>query len=153
MVTLFTWLITLQFVLIVSHDLIDIPGWVHGKQVQAVLGRRKVWLATAVNSIFPGLAVGFAIYFWNQPKPAYVPTYWMVYCAVAVGSAVAMWYWTYLRGADEKHAREYLNMYAGTKHVRPPRGGNPRPNVFHMGIHVLFVVNLGLALALRFRNS
>lgn len=153
MIALFTCLITLQFLVIVSHDLIDIPGWVHGKQVQAVIGRRKVLLATAVNSIFPGIAVAFAIYFWKSPTPAYVLKYWVIYCAVAVGSAVAMWYWPYLRGANEKQAWEYSEMYGGTKHVLPPRGDNPRPNVFHMGIHVLFVVTLCLALALRFRNS
>lgn len=150
MITLFTGLIALQFVVIALHDWIEIPGLVHGSQVQAVIGRQKVWLATAVNCIFPGIAVAFALYFWNKPKPQYVPNYWVIYCAVAVGSAIAMWYVPYLRGTDEQTSREYLNMYAGTRQVLPPRGENPRPNVFHMGIHVLFVVNLGLALALRF---
>jgi hypothetical protein len=67
--TLFTCLITLQFVAVASHDLVDIPGWTHGAQVQAIVGRRKLWLVTLVNAIFPGLAVAFAIYFWNGPKP------------------------------------------------------------------------------------
>ena len=153
MITLFTCLIILQFVVIASHDLIDIPGWVHGAQVQSILGRRKVLLATAINSIFPGMAVAFAIYFWNRPKPLYVPRYWVIYCAVALLSAVTMWYLPYFRGTDEKHAREYLSMYAGTRHVLPPRGDNPRPNLFHIGIHALFVVNFCLALAVYFRGS
>jgi len=152
MIVLFTCLITLQFLVIALHDLINIPGLVRGAQVQSVLGRRKVLLATAVNSIFPGVAVAFALYFWNKPKPHYVPNYWMIYCAVALGSAIAMWYVPYLRGTNEKDAREYLRMYAGTRQVLPPRGDNPRPNLFHIGIHALFVVNFGLALALRFRN-
>jgi hypothetical protein len=78
MITLFTCLITLQFVIIASHDLIDIPGWVHGSQIQTFIGRRKVWLATLANSIFPGLAAGFAIYFWNKPRPDFVPNYWLI---------------------------------------------------------------------------
>ena len=63
---IFTVLIVLQFVLIVSHDLLDIPGWTHGKQVQAVVGRRKLLLATAINSIFPGAAVALALLFLQR---------------------------------------------------------------------------------------
>jgi hypothetical protein len=151
MTTLFTLLITLQFVIIASHDLIDIRGWVHGSQVQALMGRRKVWLATLANSVFPGIAVGFAIYFWRRPRPAFVPDYWIIYCAIALLSAIAMWYIPYLRGASAKQKNEYLTMYAGTRHILPPRGDNPRPNLFHIGIHILFVLNFCLALTLRFQ--
>jgi hypothetical protein len=59
--TLFTCLLTLQFVVVALHDLVDIPGWTHGTQVQSVVGRRKLWLGTLVNALFPGLAVAFAI--------------------------------------------------------------------------------------------
>ena len=82
--------------------------------MQAQIGRRKVWLATLANSIFPGIAAGFAVYFWDRSRPGYVHTYWVVYCAVAVLSAIGMWYVPYLRGAPEKIKREYLAMYAGT---------------------------------------
>ena len=58
MIYAFTCLIVLQFAVIVSHDLIDIPGWVHGSQIQGMIGRRKVWLATLANSVFPGMAAG-----------------------------------------------------------------------------------------------
>lgn len=153
MVILFTCLIILQFGIIISHDLIDIPSWVHGSQVQALIGRRKVWLATLANSVFPGIGVGFALYFWNRPKPGFVSTYWVIYCAVALMSAVGMWYIPYFRGAPEKQKAEYLSMYAGTRHILPERGNNPRPNLFHIGIHVLFVVNLCLALVLRFHRT
>lgn len=153
MVVLFSLLIILQFVVIVSHDLIDIPGLVHGSQIQAVIGRRKVWLATLANSIFPGIATGFAIYFWNRATPSYVPNYWLIYCSVAMLSAIGMWYIPYLRGAPDKQKNEYLTMYAGTRQILPARGDNPRPNLFHIGIHVLFAVNLCLALALRIRHA
>jgi len=99
MVTLFTCLIVLQFLIIVSHDLIDVPGLVHGSQVQAQIGKRRVWRATLANSVFPGVAVAFAIYFWNRPKPGYVPNYWVIYCSMALLSALGMWYIPYLRGA------------------------------------------------------
>ena len=150
MVALFTILIILQLVVIVSHDLVDIPGWITGSQVQAVIGKRKVWLATLANSVFPGIAAGFAMYFWNRPLPGFVPNYWVIYCGIAVLSAIGMWYVPYLRGGPEKEKAEYLQMYAGTRQILPQRGDNPRPNAFHMGIHALFLVNLGLALALRY---
>jgi hypothetical protein len=149
-IDLFTGLIALQFLAVVCHDLIDIPGFISGSQVQAVIGKGKVWLATLVNSIFPGLAVGFAIYFWRRPAPAFVPNYWVIYCAIALISAVGMWYLPYLRGADERQSRAYLAMYAGTRQLLPARGLNPRPNLFHIALHTLFVVNLALALCLRF---
>src|SRR5579871_1865454 len=100
MLPLFTFLIVLQFVVVAVHDLIDIPGWTHGSQVKALIGPRKVWLVTLINSIFPGVAAGFAFWFWGRAKPWYVPDYWVAYCAVTVLSAVAMWYVPYFFGAD-----------------------------------------------------
>lgn len=149
MTTLFSCLIALQFLIILSHDLIDIPGLVHGSQMQAHVGRQEVWLATLANSVFPGIAVAFALYFWKRPTPGYVADYWIVYCSIALLSAVGMWYFPYLHGAPEKQSREYLAMYAGTRHILPARGDNPRPNLFHVGIHILFVLNFSLALFLR----
>lgn len=46
---LFTLLITVQFVVIVLHDLLDIPGWTNGTRVREVVGRKKLWLATALR--------------------------------------------------------------------------------------------------------
>ena len=60
--TAFTFLIVLQFLVIVAHDLIDVPGWTHGSQVQSIIGRRQLWLATLINAVFPGVAVGFALW-------------------------------------------------------------------------------------------
>ncbi len=153
MTTLFACLIALQFLIIVSHDLIDIPGLVHGSQIQAQIGTTKVWLATLANAVFPGIAVAFALCFWSRPTPAYVSNYWIVYCSVALLSAIGMWYIPYLLGAPEKQSRQYLTMYAGTRHILPPRGNNPRPNLFHVAIHILFVVNFCLALLVRVRGS
>lgn len=152
MIALFSCLIVLQFLIIVSHDLIHIPGWVHGSQVQSQLGRWNVWLATLVNSIFPGIAAGFALYFWKRPKPEYVSNSWVIYCSIALLSAIGMWYIPYLLGAAEEQKKKYLLMYAGTRQILPARGDNPRPNLFHVGIHVLFVVNLCLTLAVRFHG-
>jgi hypothetical protein len=153
MIALVTCLIVLQFLVVVSHDLIEIPGWTHGSQVQATIGRRKLLLATLANAVFPGIAMGFALYFWNKPLPHYVPTYWVVYCAISVMSAIGMWYVPYLFGTSEKQKREYSAMYAGTRQVPPARGENPRPNLLHVGIHVLFVATLCLAVALRFGHG
>jgi len=153
METLFTGLITLQFVAVASHDLLDIPGWTHGSQVQAIIGRRKLWLATLANSTFPGLAVAFAIYFWNRPKPAFVSNYWIAYCGVTVASAIAMWYIPYFVGTTEKQKSDYTKMYAGTLQVLPPRGSNPRPNLLHLCFHLLFVINLALVVVLRLRSN
>lgn len=146
----FSALIVLQFVVIVAHDWIDVRGWTHGSQVREVVGRRKLLVATAINAIFPGVAVAFALLFWGATKPWFVGDYWIAYCAVTVLSAIAMWYVPYLFGAGEATRSEYARMYAGTHHVLPSRGDNPRPNLLHVCFHVLFLVNLALALLLRF---
>ncbi len=151
--TLFTFLITLQFVVVVLHDLVDVRGWTHGSQIQATVGRRKLWLATLVNAIFPGLAVAFALWFWSRPKPGFVTNNWIIYCAVTLASAVAMWYLPYFLGATEERKLDYSRMYAGTRQVLPPRGDNPRPNLLHVCFHILFVVNFFLVLVLRFRST
>jgi hypothetical protein len=151
--TLFACLITLQFALVASHDWVDVPGWTHGSQVQALVGRRKLWLATLINAVFPGLAVAFAIYFWHRPRPDLVADYWIVYCAVTVASAVAMWYAPYFRGTTEERKRDYARMYAGTRQVLPARGDNPRPNLLHICFHVLFVITLVLSFFVRFRGA
>jgi hypothetical protein len=147
---LFTYLIALQFLVIAVHDLVEIPGWTHTAQVRAVVGRRKLWLVTVVNSIFPALAVAFALYFLHRPKPWFVADYWVIYCAVTVASAVAMWYIPYILGGTEEQRRDYSRMYAGTRQLLPARGENPRPNLLHVCFHVLFTVNVLLALVLRF---
>jgi len=119
---LFGCLITLQFMVVVLHEWIDIPGWTHGRQVQAVIGRNQLLRATAINAVFPGLAVAFAIWFWGRPQPGFVGTYWMIYCGVTLLSAIAMWYIPYFFGADEKKKLEDWRMYAGTKYIFPVRG-------------------------------
>ncbi|WP_263384916.1 hypothetical protein [Granulicella arctica] len=149
MIAIFTALITVQFLIIALHDLVDVPGWITGSQVQAVMGRRKTILATLANCVFPGIAVALAILFWNQTLPHSVTNYWVIYCGLACLSAVGMWYIPYIRGAPEKLKREYERMYGGTKMLLPSRGDNPRPNLFHMGIHTLFMTNLVLAVFLR----
>jgi hypothetical protein len=130
----------------VLHDWLNIPGWTHGRQVQQVIGRGKLLVATLINAVFPGVAVFFVLYFWSRPKPALVTNYWLLYCAVTVGSAVAMWYVPYFRGAGEKTCQNYTRMYAGTRQVLPARNNNPRPNLLHICFHLLFLVNLGLSL-------
>ena len=147
----FACLITLQFVVVVLHDWVDIPGWTHGSQVQEVVGRRKLCVATLINAIFPGLAAGFALYFWNRQTPGFVTNYWTIYCAVTLLSAILMWYVPYFLGGSEKLKQDYSRMYAGTRQVLPARNDNPRPNLLHLCFHLLFLVNLGLAVVVRLR--
>ena len=153
MLVAFTLLITLQFLITLVHDLVEIPGWTHTSQIQAVLGKRKLWAATLINSIFPGVAMAFAWYFWNRPRPEYVNQYWVVYCVVTVISAVAMWYLPYFRGTSEKTKEEYRRFYAGTYQVLPERGDNPRPNLLHLLLHVVYAATLLLALSVYFRYA
>lgn len=96
--------------------------------------------------------MALAINFWHRPRPWFVTDYWLVYCAVTVASAIAMWYVPYFFGATEKQKRDYSGMYAGTRQVLPARGENPRPNLLHVCSHILFGVNLLLALLLRFES-
>lgn len=142
----FATLLSFQFLIILLHDLVEIPGWSHTRQMQAVLGKRKLWAATLANSIFPGIAAAFAWYFWNRPRPAYVDRYWLIYCALTLLSAVAMWYLPYFLGASEAKKVEYQRLYAGTRQILPPRGNNPRPNLLHVLFHVVFAATLSFAL-------
>jgi len=144
----FTCLIALQFLVILCHDLIEVPGWTHTSQMRSALGRRKLWLATIVNSIFPGLAVAFAFRYWNRPKPQFVGRYWLIYCAITVASAIAMWYLPYFLGASAEKKEEYQRFYVGTHQILPPRGDNPRPNLLHLLFHILFLSTFFLALAI-----
>ena len=153
MQTAFTWLITVQFIVVALHDLVDIPGWTNAGAVQQAIGRGKLWLVTLVNASFPAVAAGFALYFWKKPKPGFVVDYWLIYCAVTLASAIAMWYVPYLLGTTEEKKREFLRMYAGTRQVLPARGDNPRPNLLHVGFHVLFVINFVLVLVMRARGA
>ncbi len=136
--TLFTILISLQFLVIALHDWLNIPGWTHGRQVQAALGRNKMLIGTVINCIFPGLAAGFALYYWHRAVPSFVLIYWVIYCAITVISATTAWWIPYFRGTDEKTKALYAQMYAGTRQVLPARGDNPRANLLHLYFHVLF---------------
>ena len=144
--------LTAQLLIIGLHDLIDIRGWVHGSQVQQVMGRRKVLWATAVNSLFPGLAVALAIAALFGTIPHFAVRYSTIYCAMTVVSAIAMWYVPYWLGTDEKTRREYQAMYAGTRQLLPARADHPRPNLAHVCFHLIFFINLGLALTISLRS-
>jgi hypothetical protein len=152
MQTLFTFLIIAQFLAVLLHDWLQIPGWTHGRQVYAELGKTKMWLGTAFNGLFPGLAAGFALYYWQKQAPSFVLTYWLVYCAITVAGAIQAWWLPYWRGTDEKTKAMYSKMYAGTIQVLPARGENPRPNLLHLFFHVLFLATLVLSAILRFRT-
>ena len=91
MTATFTVLITVQCLVVALHDWVNIPGWTHGRQMLAVLGRNKLVVATLINCVFRGTAVFFAIQFWHQAKPDYVLDYWILYCGVTVLSAIAIW--------------------------------------------------------------
>ena len=151
--TLFTVLIWLQFLVVALHDWVNIPGWTHGRQVAAAVGRNKMLIGTLINGAFPGLAGVYAFHYWRAPKPAFVLDYWVVYCAVTVIWAIAAWWVPYFRGADEATKQLYSKMYGGTRQVLPPRGDNPRPNLLHLYFHALFLINVALAVALRFGRA
>src|SRR5205809_70647 len=46
-------LLTLQFLLIATHDFLDIPRLHYGSQVLRTIGPKKFLLATAINALFP----------------------------------------------------------------------------------------------------
>jgi hypothetical protein len=146
----FAVLITMQFLVVALHDWVEVPGWTHGRQMYAALGRNKMILGTAINCVFPGLATFYAIEYWQKAKPWYVLDYWIIYCAVTVVSAITAWWIPYFRGTDEKTTELYAKMYAGTKQVLPARGNNPRPNVLHLYFHALFLITLVLSIVLKF---
>jgi hypothetical protein len=153
---LFTVLITIEFLIAAFHDLIHIPGWMHARQVKAALGMRKAVIGTIANAIPPGLALAFALYYYNKPKPAGVIDYWAIYNGIALVGAISMWYVPYFFGTSEQTRRMYSAMYCGTIQVLPPRGpagDNPRPNLLHLLLHAAAIVTFVMALAMRFHLS
>jgi hypothetical protein len=140
-------LLALAFLVNGFHDWIDIPGWTHGRQLRAALRMKKMVIGTVVNCLFPGIAAAQAIYYWQKPVPPGVRNYWLIYCAVVVMGAIAMWWVPYFRGTIQKTKDLYSKMYAGTHQVLPQHGDNPRPNLFHLFLHTLGVINLVLATA------
>jgi len=148
---LFACLITLQFVVVVAHDWIDVPGWTHGTQLQLVVGRRKLWIATLINAIFPGIAVAFAVTFWNRPKPGFVTSYWVLYCAVTLASAIFMWYIPYFLGAPEKTKQGYFENVCRDQAGSAPseRQSAPEPTAFVLSrlVHSKFLPRIVDALA------
>jgi hypothetical protein len=150
---LFAGLIALQFLIIAAHDWVDVRGWIHGSQVQAVVGRWKLAWATLVNVAFPGTAFAYAIWFFHKPKPAFVLNYWVIYTAITVTGAFFMWWGPYFFGSSPTRAEEYQKMYAGTRHVLPVRKGDPGPNLAHLVFHGLFLTTLVLAIALRLKAT
>jgi hypothetical protein len=145
---IFTVLLVLGFLMNGFHDLIDIPGWTHGSQVRAAVGRTKMIIGAAGNSIVPGVAAALAIYYWRTPAPGGVRDFWLIYCAVGVAGAIAMWWIPYFRGADQKTKDLYAKMCVGTIQVLPPRGDNPRPNLFHVVLHTVGATSLIVATAI-----
>jgi hypothetical protein len=106
---------------------------------------------TVINSLFPGLATFYALYYWHRPKPGFVLNYWIIYCAVTVMGAITAWWIPYFYGTDEKTNKFYEKMYAGTRLVMPPRGNNPQPNLLHLYFRALFLSTLVLSAVLWFR--
>jgi len=147
--TIFTILVALGFVFITLHDLVDIPGWAHGRQVRAAIGPTKTVIGTLVNGIFPGLALFYAIQYWHRVPPTYVLNYWVIYCAITMAGAIQSWWIPYFWGTNEKTKQLYAAMYAGTRQVLPARGDNPRPNLLHLYFHALGLSTLILAVMLR----
>src|ERR1700690_3584437 len=96
--SIFAVLLVLGFLMNGFHDLVDIPGWTHGSQVRAAFGVNKIVIGTGVNSLFPGVAAALAIYYWHSPAPRGVRNFWLIYCAVVVMGAIAMWWIPYFRG-------------------------------------------------------
>ena len=107
-------------------------------------------IGTLINAIFPGLAAGYALYYWGKPTPQNVRIYWVIYCcAVTVlDRRSTAWWIPYFRGTNQQTKDLYAKMYAGTYQVLPARGDNPRPNLLHLYFHALFLTNLVLAIVL-----
>lgn len=146
MEAVFAFLIIAQFLVVALHDWVTVPGLASGRQVQSVIGRRRLALATAINSIFPGVAAAYAVGFFHSAKPGYVHWYWLMYTAIAAASAFLMWWVPYLFGAPAEHRQLYGDLYRGTKFVLPVRRGDPGPNLLHIIFHGLFLSTFVLAL-------
>ena len=118
--TTFTYLLIVQFLIVALHDWLNIPGWTHGRQVQAAIGPTKMIVGTAINAILPGVAVFLALRYWHQPVPLGARIYWVAYCALTGLGALTSWWIPYFRGTDEKTTQLYKKMYEEKKEAGLP---------------------------------
>ena len=148
--TLFVVALALQTLHLICQDWLDLFPLNDIAQLKQTMSPTSRLLMILGNSAPSIIALSLALIFLDQPTPLGVGLYWAAYFGSVLVLMYFMWYKPYVFGATMEQRQEYMRAYGRTHHMLPPRGENPRPNTFHLILHVLFVVNSALAIGIGF---
>jgi len=148
--SLFVVALVLQVLHLILQDWIDLfplNDIAHLKQSMSLTSRRLMIVGNSLPAI---IALILALIYGGQPKPLGVALYWAAYLGSVIVLMYTMWYKPYFFGATAEQRQEYALAYGRTHQILPSRGDNPRPNSFHVILHVLFALNACLAIGIGF---
>jgi hypothetical protein len=148
--SLFVLALALQVLHLISQDWIDLFPLNDIAQFKRSMSSTSRLLMIVGNSLPAIVALILALIYIGQPKPLGVGLYWVAYFGSVIVLMYTMWYKPYIFGASAEQRQEYAQAYGRTHQIVPPRGDNPRPNSFHVILHMLFLVNTCLALGIGF---
>jgi hypothetical protein len=148
--SLFVLALALQVLHLLSQDWIDLFPLNDIAQLKQAMSPSGRLLMIVGNSLPAILSLILALIYSGQTKPLGVGLYWAAYFGSVIVLMYTMWYKPYIFGATAEQRQEYAQAYGRTHQILPPRGDNPRPNSFHVILHVLFLVNACLALGIGF---
>jgi hypothetical protein len=128
-------------------DLFPLNDIAQLKQTMPPFTRLLMILGNSAPSI---VALSLALIYRDLSTPLGVGLYWAAYFGSVLVLMYSMWYKPYLFGATAEQRQEFIHAYGRTHQILPRHGDNPRPNTFHVILHVLFLVNSVLSIGIGF---
>jgi hypothetical protein len=139
-----------QLAILLVHDWLDLFPLNDIAHLQhSMSARQRLLMIFGNTAVYFGLLLAQAIYF-GQTKPFWLGIAGAFYYCSVWFMMYQQWYKLYLFGAPEQVCRKYALEYGRTLQILPPRGNNPRPNLLHAILHVLFLVNSVLTILFGF---
>lgn len=150
--TIFLVLSLIQFLILLVQDTVNLFPLNDIKHLQESMSLRDRTLMFIGNTVFFLICLVLQIVYFGQPKPVWVGGYAVLLYGLNLYLMYQQWYKYYFFGAAAEVNAKYALEYGRTLHILPARGSNPRPNLLHLVLHVLFVCNTILAIIVCFNG-
>jgi hypothetical protein len=138
---LFVVLLSFQTLICAVQDLVDIYP-LNNLKKQYGNTPKKTWvIATFGNTLPPFLGLIFLLIFAREQTPIWVGIYLIAYHAINTILLYFSWYKLYFFGASKEDTDRIEKEYGDTLQILPKIKNNPRPNLLHFILHILFVLN------------
>ena len=147
---IFADLLIVQLAYLLFHDLVDLFPYNDIERIKSFKPKGKLVISVIGNSMPAVVALFFVVRYIGEYKPWFVTAYLVFYFSTTLLLIFLNWYLPYFFGASEKETADYEFLYGRTRQRLPPRNGNPRPNVLHAVLHILFVINAVLMILVAF---